>query len=48
MNLSLTFIDLIEATMRQYGIGPVEAVTVIKGALDQALAHLQSTEVKQP
>ncbi len=48
MNLPLTFYDLIKATMHNYGIGAVEAVTILKGQLDHALHELPPEEEQQP
>lgn len=44
MFLPVTFNDLIRATMRLNGIGPVEAVTVLTGQLNDALRIIQDEE----
>ncbi|MBA7527388.1 hypothetical protein ES705_19564 [subsurface metagenome] len=44
MTLPFTYLELISAVIREYGIGPVEAVTLLKGELDQALVDFPSEE----
>jgi len=48
MFLTLTFNDLIRATMRQFGVGPVEAVTILVGQLNDALIIVQEDKEVQP